>query len=271
MNLFRYIRDWGHSGSRAAFYGTISLTLGGIPGRGRSISQWAMHNWCAGSCDALGIMRDVTNGHLLHQTGQCVIVANHLSTADIIVLGSVIDTDYRWLAKAPLFKVPFTGWHLKFAGHVPVYRGEKRGRNAALAGRIHTVVEEGASLLFFPEGTRSDSGELTDFRIGAFMAAVREDLPILPIVLRGTGKLMAKNAPHTNPDADLNCGVKFLEPIHPTAGTEDEEDEKRRAEELRDAVWKAYRQDLYGPDAWPPGRGPNGTSDEPTGRSDKPE
>ena len=252
MDLRQYIHDWGHAGGRAALYGSISVGLGGLPGRGRSISAWCMHRWCKGTCDALGIERTVHHPERLANAPQAVMVANHLSTADIIVLGSILRSDYRWLAKAPLFNVPFTGWHLRFAGHVPVYRGEQRHRNSALARRIHKVVDEGASLLFFPEGTRSETGHLKEFRVGAFMAAVLEDLPVLPLVLKGTAQLMKKNAPHTDPDADKRCSITVLPLVQPPK----EGDDRERAEALQAQVWEAYRRELYG-EGYPPGFGPD--------------
>lgn len=252
MDIRQYILDWGHSGARAVLYGTISVGLGGLPnGRGRDISRWCMHRWCKGTSEALGVSRSVIGADILANAGQCVVVANHVSTADIIILGSVLTMDYRWLAKAPLFNVPFTGWHLRFAGHVPVYRGEQRHKNSALAKRIHQAVEEGASMMFFPEGTRSETGHLTEFRIGAFMAAIHEGLPILPVVLRGTAKLMKKNAPHTDPDAEKHCSVAILPEIFADPAIAGESD-KQRAERLRDRVWDAYRAELYGDDGQPP-------------------
>lgn len=243
MELRHYIHDWGHSGARAAWYSGISVGLTAfMPAKQRrKVASWAMHNWCRSTSDALGIERQLINGDILDSVEQCVLVSNHLSTADIIVLGSVLNFDYRWLAKAPLFRVPFTGWHLKAAGHVPVYRGDKRHRNSELNKRIQRVVrDEGASLLFFPEGTRSDNGHLKEFRIGAFMAAVIQELPIVPLVLRGTFDVMQKNAPHTNPNSDKKTSITVLPPL----SAKPDGDDKTRAEELRDRVWEAYRAEL---------------------------
>jgi 1-acyl-sn-glycerol-3-phosphate acyltransferase len=235
-------RNWGHVAARAAWYGTISCSLGGLPG-GHPISQWCMRKWSAGCADALNIQRALRGAENLDLAPQAVLVANHLSSLDILVLGSYLKRDYRWLAKAPLFKVPFSGWHLKFAGHVPVYRGEQRGKNQDIAARIHAVVEEGASLLFFPEGTRSEDGQLKPFKIGAFMTAVQEGLPVLPLVVRGTHELMKKNAIDLEIRTDRACSVTVLPPVALPVGG----DEKTRAEALRDATWRAMAAELTGP------------------------
>ncbi len=239
MNYLRAANNWGKAGVRAVGYGTLSLTCGVFPG-GRRVSRWAMRSWCAGSADALGVNRTLVNPELLESAPQCVLVANHLSTLDILVLGSYLERDYRWLAKAELFRVPFMGWHLALAGHVPVYRGEAKERNGSIADRIHRVVEEGASLLFFPEGSRSKDGELKPFRMGAFMTAATEELPVVPLVIRGTGKLMEAGAGDLAIDTSQSCSVTVLPPIPVPLG----ESARLAAELLRDRTRAAFRHEL---------------------------
>jgi 1-acyl-sn-glycerol-3-phosphate acyltransferase len=239
LNYLRAANNWGKAGVRAVGYGTLSLTCGVFPG-GQRVSRWAMRNWCAGSADALHVNRTLRNANVLQAAPQCVLVANHLSTLDILVLGSFLERDYRWLAKAELFRVPFMGWHLSLAGHVPVYRGEARGRNGAIGDRIHQVVEEGASLLFFPEGSRSKDGRLKPFRMGAFMTAVTEELPVVPLVIRGTGDLMEAGAGDLSIDTTQSCSVTVLPPIAVPQG----ESAKWAAELLRDQTHAAFRREL---------------------------
>ena len=152
MNYFRAAYNWGQTAMRAAFYGSLALGTLWIPGT-RPFTNWCMNAWCRGCADGLGIRRQLINAEILKAHPQAVLVANHLSTLDIIVLGSFLTRDYRWLAKSELFKVPFSGWYLHMAGHIPVYRGkEARERNRIISERVHLVVENGASVLFFPEG-----------------------------------------------------------------------------------------------------------------------
>lgn len=244
MGALHAARNWTNVGSRAVVLGTISLTVGAIPDKDQRVRRWCMRRWGASSCKALGIHAELFNQASIDDAPQCVFIANHLSTLDILVLGQFIKQDYRWLAKAELFKVPFMGWHLSAAGHVPVYRGELRDRNSGIVERIHAVVEEGASLLFFPEGTRSDDGHLKAFKIGAFMTAVTEGLPVVPLVIRGTHELMVKGARDVANKGDKNCSVTALAPIHAPPGG----DEKTRARALRAAAYAAFARDLY-PDA----------------------
>lgn len=247
-STLRATRNWGHVVGRLFVLVPISVAASRTPGQ-HWLTSWAMRQWCIGSCNGLKIQRALIGGERLDHIPQCVFVANHLSQLDIIVLGSFLRRDYRWLAKAPLFKVPLLGWHLAAAGHIPVYRGDDRHKNADLAERIHAVVADGASLLFFPEATRSRDGHLKPFKIGAFMTAVAEGLPVAPLVLRGTHELMEPGSKDLDIRADSRCSVTVLDPITaPAAG-----DLKSRAGHLRDAAYRAFFRELYPDGAAPEG------------------
>ena len=240
MKYLRAAKNWGHTSARAVFYGTIGTSIGWIPAM-RPLTHWCMNRWCTGTANALKIQREVIHGERIDQVGQAILVANHLSSLDVLILGSFLRRDFRWLAKANLFDVPFSGWYLRNAGHIPVHRGEQsKGKNGTIATHIHRACSEGASVLFFPEGTRSRDGNLKPFRMGAFNAAVQEDLPVLPLVIRGTHELMASGAIDLSIRADRSCSVTVLEPIK----VEDECDEKDKAHQLRDLVYQAYQREL---------------------------
>lgn len=234
----RAAREWAAFLARTAGFGTVSLTLGPVTPR-HGASRWAMRRWCVSCCDAFGIEREVLGADVLRSAPQCVLIANHLSLIDILVLGAFIERDYRWLAKDKLFKIPFIGWHLALSGHVPVYRRD-RSRNRDLPARLSAAVAEGASLLFFPEGTRSPDGRLQTFRLGAFRAAVADELPVVPLVVRGTREVLAKGRAALDSHARRRCTVTALPPIHPPAEGSAEE----RAQQLLDAAHAAFAREL---------------------------
>lgn len=242
MNYLRASYNWGQTAARAVFYGTIGCSVGWIPGA-RRLTQWCMYRWCRGTADGLKIQRQLFGVRHLSENPQAILVANHLSTLDIIVLGGFLTRDYRWLAKSTLFKVPFSGWYLNLAGHIPVRRDLSSDERAKLVEiGISRVVDDGASVLFFPEGTRSENGELRDFRIGAFRAAIRHNLPIIPLVLRGTHELMVKGAKDLSIRADRACSVTALAPIEAIQGGSGSE--KERAERLRDICFERFQIEL---------------------------
>ncbi|MFA5337543.1 MAG: lysophospholipid acyltransferase family protein [Candidatus Omnitrophota bacterium] len=121
-----------------------------------------------------------------------IIIANHQSLADI-VLAYQTKMQFKWVAKKSLFKIPFIGWSLSLARHIKLERGnfssiKKVYREAAYWLRANT------SVLFFPEGTRSQTDEMGDFRNGAFKLAIKEHVPVLPILFEGTGTAIPKGS-----------------------------------------------------------------------------
>lgn len=249
MNYRRAALDWGYVALPAVGFGTVSVLGARLTGR-NTISQWCMRQWCRTACKRTGLVPELVDGHLLDRVPQGVLVSNHLSLLDILVLGSVLERDYRWMAKEGVFKVPFLGWHLSAAGHIPVARGKKaRAENRQLPVLIHEVMEEGADLLIFPEGTRSPDGHLKPFKMGAFMTAVHEDKPIIPLVIRGTGKLMNKGSLEISAaHARGSITVTVLPPMYAPEQVGEDRTDRARAEALRDAVHRAYEVELYGED-----------------------
>jgi 1-acyl-sn-glycerol-3-phosphate acyltransferase len=120
-----------------------------------------------------------------------VIVSNHQSLADIPVI-THLKLDTKWLGKAELFRVPLLGWMLRMAGDVPVERGEARKAAKAML-RCARYLREGCSVVFFPEGTRSRDGALLPFNEGPFQLAIREQVPVLPLVVEGSGAALPRN------------------------------------------------------------------------------
>jgi len=117
-----------------------------------------------------------------------VIVSNHQSLADIPLL-SHLKLNTKWLAKVELFRVPLFGWLMRMAGDVPVDRAAPRQAARALM-QCGKYLRQNCSVVFFPEGGRSKDGEVQPFNEGAFQLALREHVPILPVVVEGTGKAL---------------------------------------------------------------------------------
>jgi 1-acyl-sn-glycerol-3-phosphate acyltransferase len=121
-----------------------------------------------------------------------VIVSNHQSLADIPVLAH-LRIDAKWLGKSEIFRLPVIGWMMRWAGDVPVERGNKRKAATALL-QCAKYLRQGLSIVFFPEGTRSPGGQVLPFNEGPFQLAVRERVPILPLVVEGTGAALPRDS-----------------------------------------------------------------------------
>jgi 1-acyl-sn-glycerol-3-phosphate acyltransferase len=142
-----------------------------------------------------------------------VIVANHRSLGDIVVIYKT-KMQFKWVAKDSLFRLPVLGWCMTLARHIRLSRGE--------FGSIKKVYKEaakwlrgGMSVLFFPEGTRSETDRMRDFQNGAFKLAIKERMPVLPMSIRGTGNAIPKGSWLFT--TKVRASLKVLPPIETAA------------------------------------------------------
>lgn len=125
---------------------------------------------------------DVTRRDRLPWKGPAVIVANHASLVDILVVFGLY-RPFKWVSKRENFKIPFIGWNMRLNGYVELLRGDRDSVIAMLAS-CSSLLGDGNPVLFFPEGTRSSDGQLRPFKDGAFELAVRHGVPLIPIAVR---------------------------------------------------------------------------------------
>jgi len=135
-----------------------------------------------------------------------VVIANHQSAFDIFVLYGFLNIDFKWVMKQELRKVPGIGLGCEKVGHIFIDRTDHESSLKSLDTARKKIVN-GTSILFFPEGTRSTDGIIRDFKKGAFKMALDLDLPILPVTIIGTKKILP------NKTLDLFPG-KVLMTIH---------------------------------------------------------
>jgi 1-acyl-sn-glycerol-3-phosphate acyltransferase len=129
--------------------------------------------------------------HIDHQKTY-VVIANHQSMADIVALYQT-KMQFKWVAKASLFKVPFIGWCLSLIKHIKLLRGDFSSIKE-IYHQASQWLQKDMSVLFFPEGTRSSTNEMGQFQNGAFKLAIKEKKPILPICLKGTQQVIPKGS-----------------------------------------------------------------------------
>lgn len=125
----------------------------------------------------------------IDQKQSYVIVANHQSQYDIVVLYSRLGVDFRWVMKKELRKVPALGLASEKLGHIFIDRSNSKKAVESLEQAKKTVTG-GTSVIFFPEGTRSKTGKLGIFKKGAFKMACDLGLPVLPVTVDGTREIV---------------------------------------------------------------------------------
>ncbi|OGX11058.1 MAG: hypothetical protein A2351_08300 [Omnitrophica bacterium RIFOXYB12_FULL_50_7] len=138
-----------------------------------------------------------------------VIVANHQSLADIVVLYQ-LRLQFKWVAKESLFSIPFLGWCLGLCKHIGLKRNDRVSIRDVYREAIQ-YLRSGMSVLFFPEGTRSETEEMNPFQTGAFKLAISEKIPILPVVISGARNAIPKG--DWVMKSKVFCNLTVLAPI----------------------------------------------------------
>jgi len=113
-----------------------------------------------------------------------IVVCNHQSFADIPAV-SRLPWDMKWVGKAETFRLPILGWMMRIARDIPVDRDDRRSR-AMVMIEVAKRIKGNMSVMIMPEGTRSPDGRVHAFNDGAFKAAMKLGVPVLPLALDGT-------------------------------------------------------------------------------------
>jgi len=146
-----------------------------------------------------------------------VVVANHESFADILLI-SHIPIEMKWMSKSEFFKIPLVGWLMRMAGDIRLDRDDKRSGVRALQ-ECRDRLDKKVSVMIFPEGTRSKSGDLQDFKDGAFRLAIDQQVPIIPLAVIGAREALIK---HDWRFGYSDAEVRVLEPIDVDGLTRDD-------------------------------------------------
>jgi 1-acyl-sn-glycerol-3-phosphate acyltransferase len=159
--------------------------------------------------------------------GPYVVVSNHQSMLDVLLL-SRLPHEMKWVAKESLFRVPWVGWMFTLAGDISVRRGDAESGSGALR-KARWYLDHGMSVMIFPEGTRSRTGALQQFKLGAFRLALDAGVPVLPVAVSGTAAGLPSGGHRVRP---CRGTAQVLEPVAAGSGGLDEplllRDEVRR-------------------------------------------
>lgn len=172
----------------------------------------------------------------IQKNGPCIYVANHTSVLDALMICAFFEGDLRILAKESLFKVPRLKTILRIEKHIMVHRGKgAHDRNQKIREDIQTAIREGGSIFIFPEGTRTHTGEVGPFKHGAFYNAIQCQVPVVPVVLKGTFESMPRGTFQIKPG---KCELKLLPKIPLPDESMGDESERAHwlAEQARNAI-----------------------------------
>lgn len=144
------------------------------------------------------------------RTGETyVMISNHQSALDVLVIYSLFK-HFKWVSKIENFKIPFVGWNMTLNRYIRLNRGSSSSF-LKMVRESEKALKEGNSIMIFPEGTRSTTYQLRNFKEGAFHIALRNKKPILPIVLNGTGESLPKKGFIFRKNSRIR--VRVLDPV----------------------------------------------------------
>lgn len=160
-----------------------------------------------------------------------VVASNHASWYDVWAIAAIIPGRYHFIAKQELARIPVFGQAWKAAGHISIDRSDRSAAIRSLREAGERLREENATVVIFPEGTRSPDGELLPFKKGAFMLAIHTGTEIVPTAVLGGRDVLPKGGWRVRPGRII---VRFGTPI-PT-GDETESDRDELIAHVRSAV-----------------------------------
>ena len=164
-----------------------------------------------------------------------VFASNHQSFYDIPILFWTMPHQLRIISKSSIGHFPFLGWHLRRAGHLLVDRDNP---GAGVVKKMRRMIAQQASLIIFPEGTRSRDGHVGRFKGGVFLLAIDSGLPVVPVSVSGSRHVMLK-------DRLMTCPGHVDVTIHPAIETTGmtRQDARGLAERAREIVAAAVVSD----------------------------
>ena len=170
-----------------------------------------MHRW---SKDNLWLSRahvEIEGLENIDHKQPIIFIANHSGLHDILSLAAYLPFQFRWVAKKSLFRVPFMGWHMRRSGYIAIDRENPREAAKSIM-KAANEIRNGVSAIAFPEGTRSRIGSLGKFHSGAFALALRTGVPLVPITLEGSYRVIMPKTLRVNPGVVIR--IKIDKPIN---------------------------------------------------------
>jgi fatty-acyl-CoA synthase len=177
--------------------------------------------------------------HLRENTPR-MLVANHTSYADIVVLMAALGTDYHFVAKAEVMSMPFFRTFLRKLGHF-AFRREDRQSRLHQAQQIEDALRRGESVFVFPEGTFTAQSGVRPFHLGGFKAAIAAQREIVPIALEGTRRVLRDGTWLPRPG---RITITICPPIAPPSSAEDWQQIVRVRDSARQIIARFAREPL---------------------------
>ena len=183
-----------------------------------------------------GIKLDVTGLENFSPEKTYIFVSNHASQYDIMSLQKSIPNRMAMIFKKELARIPFFGWQLYLGPYVMIDRKNYEKAMRSIDKAKELMEKKNVSYVIFAEGTRSETGEIQQFKRGAFRLASKSGFPIIPVSISGSNKIMPKGTYKLHPGT---IKVHFDKPI-PAEGIKTRQQEIELMNKVREIVVKNH-------------------------------
>ena len=161
-------------------------------GMSSTLGYYIPHIWAKFWCFLMFVKVEIRGRENIDKKTSYVFVANHQGAYDIFVIFGYLNHVFKWMMKKSLEKIPFVGMACKVSKNIMVDRSSASTIQKTMDSAME-ILKDGISLVVFPEGSRTPDGKMKPFKRGAFMLATEFGLPIVPITIDGSYKVMRKD------------------------------------------------------------------------------
>jgi 1-acyl-sn-glycerol-3-phosphate acyltransferase len=169
----------------------IPVIAAGLLGRTGNLAFSLTKLWAYTMLAVSFVRTEIKNKEKIIKGQSYIIISNHQSQYDILALVTRLGIQFRWFIKKEILKVPIFGYGLYAARNIYLDRTDTAKAIESIDKGMDRL-PKGASVMVFAEGTRSDDGRIHEFKKGGFMAAIIRQLPILPVTVNGSRRVLPK-------------------------------------------------------------------------------
>lgn len=155
---------------------------------------------------AAGVTVCINGLDRIDRSDSYVFAGNHQGLFDIFAILAKLPIHFSWLAKQELFRIPVLGPAMQVSGYIPIDRSDHRSALESM-NKAAARVQNGTSIVIFPEGTRSPDGVLREFKKGGFMLAIKSQKPIVPLSISGSYTILPKRSEWLNTPGHITITV----------------------------------------------------------------
>lgn len=225
--LYRTVLTWV-VGVLVTIIGALTVLMVVLVNPTSPVIERVIHWWSRAWLAASGTKLTIEGKEHVDPDESYVVVANHLSTLDIMVCFLAVDLPIRYLAKKELFRIPLLAQAMRAVGIIEVDRSARSAVHTSVNRQAKDLIAHKRSLIIYAEGTRPRDGVMKPFKKGAFTMAIASQLPILPLSIHGTYEAAVPGRPWFNGGPV----TAIIDPAIPTEGMTQSD-----ADALRDRVY----------------------------------